>query len=328
MIKTILVTGGAGFIGSQFIRYLRQTYGPDLVIINVDKLTYAGNLASLSDFKEDKNYHFFHLDICDTASMCEQVMVLHCVHAIVHFAAETHVDNSLKSGKSFMVTNVVGTQSLMAAILEYPVQKFIHVSTDEVYGQLGETGYFYETTPLQPSSPYSASKASSDLVALAYAHSYGLPICVTRCSNNYGAYQFPEKLIPLMIINALHDKPLPVYGNGKNIRDWIHVEDHCRGIDAVLRQGRVGEVYHFGGHAERRNVDVVTQILTYLNKPLSLIAYTQDRLGHDYRYAIECSKAQAELGWTPQYAFETGLAQVIEWYKNNRAWWQPLIAKK
>ena len=321
-MNTLLITGGAGFIGSHFIRHLKQMHGQDLTVINVDKLTYAGNTNNLSGIDVSGNYHFFQIDICDTGALIDRVFSQFSIDAVVHFAAETHVDNSLTKARDFMTTNVIGTQSLLECVRQYPVQKFVHVSTDEVYGQLGKTGLFSETSPLKPSSPYSASKAGSDLVALAYAHTYAIPVVVTRCSNNYGPYQFPEKLIPLMILKAYQNQPLPVYGDGQNIRDWIHVMDHCRGVEAVLNHGKPGEVYNLGGSTEKTNLQIVSLILSQLGRSKTLISFVPDRLGHDYRYAIDWSKSQSELGWQPRILFEQGLQETIQWYIDHPNWWQ------
>ncbi|QQE79200.1 dTDP-glucose 4,6-dehydratase [Alicyclobacillus sp. SO9] len=315
----IVVTGGAGFIGSNFIQYMSRKY-PDYELVNVDSLTYAGNLENFKDIDSLANYSFIKVDITDS----EQVSQLFSqrVDAIVHFAAESHVDRSILDPGAFLKTNVMGTQVLLEAARQHGVGKFVHVSTDEVYGSLGDTGTFSENSPLASNSPYSASKASSDLLVRAYHETYGLPVNITRCSNNYGPYQFPEKLIPLMILNALEGQPLPVYGDGLNVRDWLHVEDHCAGIDLVLHQGRDGEVYNIGGNNERTNIEIVKTILNYLNKPESLIRFVEDRLGHDKRYAIDATKLRSELGWEPQYSFDTGIAQTIQWYLDNRSWWE------
>lgn len=317
-MKTILVTGGAGFIGSNFVRYLLQTHG-DIRVVNFDKLTYAGNLENLADVAGDPRYAFVKGDICDRGAV-EAAATEHAVDTIVHFAAESHVDRSILGAAVFVTTNVVGTQVLLDVARERRIERFLHVSTDEVYGSLGPEGKFTESTPLHPNSPYAASKASSDLLALAYHHTFGLPVVMTRCSNNYGPYQFPEKLIPLMIINALTNKPLPVYGDGLNVRDWLHVDDHCRAIDTIMRSGAVGEVYNIGGNNEWRNIDIVRLILRVLGKPESLISYVKDRPGHDRRYAMDASKLHRALGWSPSYSFETGIHQTIQWYLQNRTW--------
>lgn len=323
-MKNVLVTGGAGFIGSNFVRYFLRSH-PDVRVVNFDKLTYAGNLENLKDFEGDSRYRFVRGDICERSDVTS-AMRDHAIDTVVHFAAESHVDRSILGAGVFITTNVLGTQILLDVARECTVERFVHVSTDEVYGSLGAVGRFTETTPLHPNSPYAASKASSDMVALAYQHTFGLPVLVTRCSNNYGPYQFPEKLIPLMIVNALHDKPLPVYGDGLNVRDWLHVEDHCSAIDRVLAAGKVGEIYNIGGNNEWKNIDIVKAILRLLEKPESLISYVQDRLGHDRRYAIDASRIKHELGWEPAHTFERGIAETLAWYVGNRAWWQRIIS--
>jgi dTDP-glucose 4,6-dehydratase len=322
-MHNVLVTGGAGFIGSNFIRFFLAAHS-DVSVINYDALTYAGNLESLADLSGNPRYHFVKGDICERRSV-DETMRRFSVDTVIHFAAESHVDRSILGAGVFVVTNVVGSQVLLDAAKDLGVKRFVHVSTDEVYGSLGETGKFTETTPLHPNSPYAASKASSDMLALAYHHTHKLPVVVTRCSNNYGPYQFPEKLIPLMIINALNDKPLPVYGDGLNVRDWLHVEDHCAAIDVVLRKGKPGEVYNIGGNNEWRNIDIVKAILVRLGKPESLIAFVKDRPGHDRRYAMDASKISAELGWTPSYRFENGIAETVDWYLSHRPWWERVM---
>ncbi len=317
-MKCIVVTGGCGFIGSNFVRYELETY-PELSVINIDKLTYAGNLENLADLEDNPRYTFFRGDICDR-SFVESVLGSTQVDAVINFAAESHVDRSIMDSGPFIQTNVVGTQVLMDACRRAGVPRFVQISTDEVYGSLGPEGYFTEQTPLAPNSPYSASKAAADLLVRAYCRTFGFPGIITRCSNNYGPYQFPEKLIPLFISNALQDQPLPVYGTGENVRDWIHVLDHCRGIDAALRRGRVGEVYNFGGQSEMRNIDLTYLLLDLLGKPRSLVRFVEDRPGHDLRYAIDCSKAERELGWKPEIDFRSGLEQTIQWYKDNWQW--------
>ena len=319
----ILITGGAGFIGSNFVHYMIKRY-KDYQIINLDALTYAGNLETLKNIEAESNYQFFHGDITNTKVV--ESIFNEGVDAVINFAAESHVDRSITDPGIFVKTNIQGTQVLLDAAKKYGVKKYIQISTDEVYGTLGDTGYFTEETPLAPNSPYSASKAGADLLVRAYHGTFGLPINITRCSNNYGPYHFPEKLIPLMILNALNDKPLPVYGDGLNIRDWLHVEDHCRAIDLVLHKGVAGEVYNVGGHNERTNIDVVKTILDYLGKPESLIKFVEDRLGHDRRYAIDAKKLRTQLGWEPKYTFETGLKQTIDWYLNNREWWENILS--
>lgn len=315
----ILVTGGAGFIGSNFVHYMLERY-PSYQMINLDALTYAGNLENLRSIQENSNYTFVKGDITNSElvnSLFEQG-----VDTVVHFAAESHVDRSILEPDIFVKTNVLGTQVLLEAARKYDVKKFVHVSTDEVYGTLGETGLFTEDTPLSPNSPYSASKAGSDLLVRSYHETFGLPVNITRCSNNYGPYQFPEKLIPLMIANALNDKPLPIYGDGLNIRDWLYVEDHCSAIDLVLHKGINGEVYNIGGNNERTNIQIVQTILRELGKPESLIQYVKDRLGHDRRYGIDATKITNELGWEPKHNFDTGIHETIRWYLDNQDWWK------
>ena len=320
----LLVTGGCGFIGSNFIRYFLQSHPGDS-LINVDKLTYAGNLENLSDVSESLHYHFIKGDIADGPRMEE--LVSKGLDAIVNFAAESHVDRSIEDPHAFMKTNVIGTFVLLEAIRKvFPGQRirFLHISTDEVYGSLSETGAFTEETPLAPNSPYSASKTAADLLVRAYHRTYGIPACITRCSNNYGPYQFPEKLIPLMISNALENKELPIYGDGMHIRDWIYVEDHCRALDVVLHHGKEGEVYNIGGRSERTNLVVVQAILDRLEKPHSLIRLVTDRLGHDRRYAIDFSKIEGELGWKPSVSFEEGIRRTVEWYLVHQEWWKKI----
>ncbi|MHA7631846.1 dTDP-glucose 4,6-dehydratase [Corallococcus sp. M7] len=316
----VLVTGGCGFIGSNLVKYLRRER-PDWKIINLDKLTYAGNLETLADLEGDPKHVFVRGDI-GNRELVEHLIVQHGVDAVMHLAAESHVDRSILGPEVFINTNVLGTQQLLEACRARGVKRFLMVSTDEVYGSLGPTGAFTETSPLQPSSPYSASKTSSDLIALAYHHTFKMDVVVTRCSNNYGRYQFPEKLIPLMVVNALHDKPLPVYGDGANVRDWLHVDDHCQGLLVALEKGRAGEVYNIGGGSERRNIEIVKGILGLLKKPESLIQYVADRPGHDRRYAIDPTKIRTELGYQPKHTFEQGLAETVTWYVENRAWWE------
>lgn len=318
--KTILVTGGAGFIGSNFIHYMFKKY-PDVKIINLDLLTYAGNLENLKDIAEKPNYTFVKGDIADIKVVNE---VIPGVDYIVNFAAESHVDRSIEDPSVFVRTNVIGTQVLLDAAKRHGVERFLQISTDEVYGSLGPTGYFTEETPLAPNSPYSASKAGADLLVRAYHETYGLPVLITRCSNNYGPYQFPEKLIPFFIKRLLNGQTVPVYGDGLHIRDWLHVEDHCSAIDLVLRKGRVGEVYNIGGNNEKTNIEITKLILAELDKPESMIEYVEDRLGHDRRYAIDSSKIKSELGWSPKITFEDGIKQTIAWYLDNRHWWEKL----
>lgn len=316
----VLVTGGAGFIGSNFIAFMLNKYDR-YTVVNFDKLTYAGNLENLKSVEGRPNYHFIRGDIGDKDAVLDAIK-RHGIDAIVNFAAESHVDRSIKEPDLFLRTNILGTQTLLDAARECGVAKYVQISTDEVYGSLGDTGWFTEETPLAPNSPYSASKAGADLLVRAYHETFGLNVNITRCSNNYGPYHFPEKLIPLMITNALEDKPLPVYGDGLNVRDWLHVADHAAAIDLVLHHGRPGEVYNIGGHNERQNIEIVERILQVLGKPKELIQFVTDRPGHDRRYAIDPAKITAELGWVPGYSFDKGIEQTIEWYVSNREWWQ------
>jgi dTDP-glucose 4,6-dehydratase len=320
----LLVTGGAGFIGSNFIRFILQKY-PEYRVINLDKLTYAGNLENLTGIDKDPRYAFERGDICEKTRV-QTCVVRYEIEAIVNFAAESHVDRSILGAAEFVQANIVGTNTLLEVANELKIKRFLQVSTDEVYGSLGSTGLFTEETPLHPNSPYSASKASADMLALAYHHTLGLPIVITRCSNNYGPYQFPEKLIPLMIANALNDKSLPVYGDGMNVRDWLHVADHCSAIDTVLHKGALGEIYNVGGNNEKPNIEIIKLILKHLGKPETLITYVKDRPGHDRRYAIDSNKIQRELGWTPSYTFERGIIETIDWYVNNQQWWKRIIS--
>ncbi len=323
---TILVTGGAGFIGSNFIFYMLQAH-PEYRIVCVDKLTYAGNLSTLAPIMEKENFRFIKADICDREAVY-QIFETENPDIVVNFAAESHVDRSIEDPSIFLQTNIIGTSVIMDACRKYGITRYHQVSTDEVYGDLPLDRpdlFFTEETPLHTSSPYSASKASADLLVLAYYRTYGLPVTISRCSNNYGPYHFPEKLIPLMIINALQDKPLPVYGEGKNVRDWLYVEDHCKAIDLVIHKGRVGEVYNIGGHNEMRNIDIVKRICKELGKPESLITYVADRKGHDQRYAIDPTKIHDELGWLPETKFEDGIQKTIQWYLNHRTWWENII---
>ncbi|BAZ99769.1 MULTISPECIES: dTDP-glucose 4,6-dehydratase [Methanothermobacter] len=315
-MEKILVTGGAGFIGSNFIRYMLQEH--PYHIINLDALTYCGNLENLRGVEDDPRYTFVRGSITDRKLVDG---IIKDVDAVINFAAESHVDRSIEDPEIFIRTNILGTQTLLEASRKHGVERFIQISTDEVYGS-AEKGYFTEETPLAPNSPYSASKASADLMVRAYHRTYGLPVNITRCSNNYGPYQFPEKLIPLMITNALENKPLPVYGDGMNVRDWIHVLDHCRAVDLVLHRGRVGEVYNIGGNSERRNIEIVELIVRELGRDESLIRFVEDRPGHDRRYAIDASKIRNELGWKPLYSFEEGIRETIRWYIDNRDWWE------
>ncbi|MGG1614991.1 dTDP-glucose 4,6-dehydratase [Paenibacillus phoenicis] len=314
----LLVTGGAGFIGSNFVLYMLKQH-PNYQIINVDALTYAGNLENLKSVEGNPHHTFVKADITDAKAMDK--LIGQGVDVIVNFAAESHVDRSILEPDIFVKTNVLGTQVLLDAAKKHGVKKFVQVSTDEVYGTLGETGLFTEETPLAPNSPYSASKAGGDLLVRAYHETFGLPVNITRCSNNYGPYQFPEKLIPLMISRALADEALPVYGDGLNIRDWLYVEDHCSAIDLVIHQGRDGEVYNIGGNNERTNLYIVRTILEQLGKPETLIKYVQDRPGHDRRYGIDPTKIMKELGWKPKHSFETGIKETIRWYLDNKEWW-------
>ena len=323
----ILVTGGCGFIGSNFIRYILQHYKPALVS-NVDVLTYAGNLANLDGIVEEhgERYEFFKADIANADQM-DALMTEHQFYAVINFAAESHVDRSINDPGNFIHTNVIGTSVLLDCARRHGVQRFVQISTDEVYGSLGKTGKFIEESPLDPSSPYSSSKAGADLLALACQKTYGQDVVVTRCSNNYGPYQFPEKLIPLMIVKALRNEPLPVYGDGMNVRDWIHVEDHCAGIVAALFEGKPGKIYNFGGGNEITNLELVKMILKKLGKPESLISFVTDRLGHDRRYAIDHSFASRSLNWKPKKNFEHGLTETIKWYMDHPSWWEPLLER-
>ena len=319
----LLVTGGAGFIGSNFILYMARQY-PHYEIINVDALTYAGNLENLRSIEGHSNYRFVKADIADRAAM--ELLFQEGLDAVLNFAAESHVDRSIMQPDLFVRTNVLGTQTLLDLAKQYQVGKFVQISTDEVYGTLGDTGMFTEETPLAPNSPYSASKAGADLLVRAYHETFGLNVNITRCSNNYGPYQFPEKLIPLMIRNALEDKPLPVYGDGLNVRDWLYVEDHCSAVDLVLHKGVSGEVYNVGGNNERTNIAVVKTILAELGKPESLIRFVKDRPGHDRRYAIDATKIRRELGWQPKYNYESGIRETIRWYLANQDWMNQVVS--
>ncbi len=317
----LLVTGGCGFIGTNFV-YMMLEKHPDMVIVNLDKLTYAGNRFNLLPLEErlgGSRYHFVHGDI-GNAELAAHLISAYKIDAVVNFAAESHVDRSIADCSPFVRTNVLGAQTLLDVARRLGVPKFVHVSTDEVYGTLGPTGKFTEDTPLAPNSPYSASKASADMICRAFFETYGYNVCITRCSNNYGPYQFPEKLIPLMILKASRGEALPVYGDGMNVRDWIHVSDHCRGVELTLFKGQAGRAYNFGGNAEKPNIEVVKTILSALGKPESLIAYVKDRPGHDRRYAMDYSLAQRELGFEPEYTFERGIAETLAWYAGNTAW--------
>ena len=324
---TIIVTGGAGFIGSNFIYFMLNKY-PDYRIICLDKLTYAGNLSTLKNAMKNPNFRFVKLDICDWEGVCQLFEEEH-PDIVVNFAAESHVDRSIDNPGVFLKTNIIGTGTLMDACRKYGIQRYHQVSTDEVYGDLPLDRpdlFFTEETPIHTSSPYSSSKAGADLLVQAYNRTFGLPVTISRCSNNYGPYHFPEKLIPLMIANCLYDKPLPVYGEGLNVRDWLYVEDHCRAIDLIIHKGRVGEVYNVGGHNEMRNIDIVKLICKELNKPETLITYVTDRKGHDMRYAIDPTKIHNELGWLPETRFVDGIKKTIQWYLDNREWWEEIIS--
>lgn len=320
----LLVTGGAGFIGSCFVRHILNKY-PDYKVINIDALTYAGNIANLDDVDDNPNYYFAHGDIRDQRLVSELVSQ---ADAVINFAAESHVDRSISEPEIFIDTNVKGTLNLLQAAKNSNVQRYLQVSTDEVYGSLGNTGYFYETTPIAPNSPYSASKASADLLVRAYYETYKMPVLITRCSNNYGPYQYPEKLIPFFISQLLKGEKVPVYGDGMNVRDWLYVYDHCAAIDTVLHKGRVGEVYNIGGHNEKTNLEITRIILEAMGKDESSIKYVEDRLGHDRRYAIDNTKIQTELGWEPSVTFEEGIKLTIDWYLNNQDWINALVEKK
>ncbi|CAH2464978.1 MULTISPECIES: dTDP-glucose 4,6-dehydratase [Bacillus] len=321
----ILVTGGAGFIGSNFIHYMLKNY-ETYKIINYDALTYSGNLNNVKSIQDNPNYSFIKGKI-QNGELLEHIINERDVQIIVNFAAESHVDRSIENPIPFYDTNVIGTVTLLELVKKYPHIKLVQVSTDEVYGSLGKTGKFTEETPLAPNSPYSSSKASADMIALSYYKTYQLPVIVTRCSNNYGPYQYPEKLIPLMVTNALEGKNLPLYGDGLNVRDWLHVTDHCSAIDVVLHKGRLGEVYNIGGNNEKTNVDVVEQIINLLGKTKKDIEFVTDRLGHDRRYAIDAQKMKNEFDWEPKYTFEQGLKETVEWYENNTEWWRRLKEK-
>jgi len=337
-MKTILVTGGAGFIGSNFVRHMLTTH-PDYKIINVDALTYAGNLENLKDVVDNKNYIFIKADIRDREKI-ETIFDNYDIDFVVNFAAESHVDRSIEEPDVFLTTNIIGTQVLLDVAKKHwkvnpddkycreykPGVKFLQISTDEVYGALGKTGKFVETMPLKPNSPYSASKASADLIVRAYYQTYGMPVNITRCSNNYGPYQFPEKLIPLMINNCLKEKDLPVYGDGMQVRDWLHVNDHCAAIDTVLHKGKEGEIYNIGGNNEKTNIEIVKLIVKTLGKSEKLIKHVKDRPGHDRRYAIDNTKITNQLGWKPKYTFEEGIKETIQWYLDNREWIDNIVS--
>ena len=322
----IIVTGGAGFIGSNFIFHMLKEHMEDRIIC-MDKLTYAGNLSTLAGVMDNPKFRFVKMDICDREAVYGLFEEEH-PDMVVNFAAESHVDRSIENPEIFLQTNIIGTSVLMDACRKYGIQRYHQVSTDEVYGDLPLDRpdlFFTETTPIHTSSPYSSSKAGADLLVLAYHRTYGLPVTISRCSNNYGPYHFPEKLIPLMIINALHDKPLPVYGDGLNVRDCIYVEDHCRAIDLILQKGKVGEIYNVGGHNEMRNIDIVRLICKELGKPESLITHVTDRKGHDRRYAIDPTKIHNELGWLPETKFADGIKKTIKWYLENQPWWENIV---
>ena len=323
----ILVTGGAGFIGSNFIYFLLKKH-PEDEIICVDSLTYAGNLSTLEEAFKNKNFSFYKIDICDRKNIYS-LFEERQPDVVVNFAAESHVDRSIVDPEIFLRTNIIGTAVLMDASKKYGIKRFHQVSTDEVYGDLPLDRpdlFFLETTPIHTSSPYSSSKASADLLVMAYNRTYGLPVTISRCSNNYGPYQFPEKLIPLVIANCLANKPLPVYGKGENVRDWLYVEDHCKAIDLIIRKGTVGEIYNIGGHNEMKNIDIVKLICKELNKPESLITYVTDRKGHDQRYAIDPTKIHNELGWLPETKFADGIKMTIKWYLDNKKWWEEIVS--
>jgi len=337
-LKTILVTGGAGFIGSNFVKLMLEKH-PEYKIINIDALTYAGNLENLKDIDANPNYEFVKVDVRDREKI-EEIFKNNDITSVVNFAAESHVDRSIEEPEVFLTTNIIGTQVLLDTAKKYwkvnptdkyckeykPGVKFLQVSTDEVYGALGETGMFVETMPLMPNSPYSASKASADMIVRAYSETFGMPVNITRCSNNYGPYQFPEKLIPLMINNCLKEKDLPVYGDGMQVRDWLHVSDHCSAIDTVLHKGKEGEVYNIGGNNEKANIEIVKLIIGTLGKTEGLIKYVKDRPGHDRRYAIDNTKITTELGWEPAYTFEQGMKETIQWYLENTKWIENIIS--
>lgn len=316
----LLVTGGAGFIGSNFVHYIFEKY-PTYRVVNYDLLTYAGNLENLKDVENNPHYTFVKGDI-NNRELVSHLVQAYKIDVLVNFAAESHVDRSITEPDIFVNSNVLGTQALLDVAKAHNITKYVQVSTDEVYGSLGKDGYFTEETPIQPNSPYSASKAGADLLVRSYFETFGMNVNITRCSNNYGPYHFPEKLIPLMVTNALEGKSLPIYGDGKNIRDWLHVKDHCAAIDLVLHKGKAGEVYNIGGHNERTNNDIVHLVIKKLGASKELIQYVEDRLGHDRRYAIDPLKLENELGWKPQYTFDTGIVETIQWYIDNRDWWE------
>jgi len=324
MTKKLLVTGGAGFIGSCFVRHILNKY-PEYKVINLDVLTYAGNIENLKDVQDNPNYTFVHGNICDKKLARDLISQ---VDFVVNFAAESHVDRSITGPEIFIETNVQGTLNLLQACKEIGIERYLQVSTDEVYGSLGATGYFYETTPIAPNSPYSASKASADLLVRSYFETYKLPVLTTRCSNNYGPYQYPEKLIPFFISLLLAGEKVPVYGDGLNVRDWLYVYDHCEAIDVVLHKGQIGEVYNIGGHNEKTNMEITKLILSAMGKGENSIKYVEDRLGHDKRYAIDNEKIQTQLGWKPSVTFEEGIKLTIDWYLNNQEWMKTIENKK
>lgn len=323
-MKNILVTGGAGFIGSNFINYILNKRD-DYFIVNLDKLTYAGNLENLKEVESKKNYTFIKGDIVN-GELVNYIFEKYKIKYVINFAAESHVDRSISGSEVFFRTNVIGTNVLLEASKRFAVERFLQISTDEVYGSLGPTGLFTEKTPITPNSPYSASKASSDLLVQAFNHTYGLPTLITRCSNNYGPLQFPEKLIPLMILNALQDKKLPVYGDGMNVRDWIYVIDHNKAVELVFENGKVGEVYNIGASNEMPNLEIIKLVLKNLNKTEELIQFVKDRPGHDRRYAIDSSKIQSELGWKPEFDFDSAIQHTIDWYLKNKNWWERITS--
>lgn len=321
----LIVTGGAGFIGSNFVRHMLNTY-PEYTIVNLDLLTYAGNKTSLSDLMDNPKHIFVEGNITDR-DLLDKLIAEYKVEGIINFAAESHVDRSILNPEVFVETNIQGTLALLDAARKHSLKKYVQVSTDEVYGSLGSEGYFTEDTPLAPNSPYSASKAGADMLVRSYFETYGMDVNITRCSNNYGPFHFPEKLIPLMITNAMDGKNLPIYGDGENIRDWLHVTDHCAAIDLVFHKGKSGEVYNVGGHNERTNNQIVDIIINQLNVSEDLVTYVEDRLGHDRRYAIDPIKLETELGWKPKYTFDTGIIETIDWYLSNEVWWRSLKEK-